>query len=179
MDADTIRKQLREIQLQLQRVEAERAALMGLADGYESWLRVYDPKQNGFQVALPPTTADTKSKRTRAIAGTVSVRGAIRDVLMAARGSPLTSAEIWRRAEAMGARTESPTPVDLVDLNMVSIRKRDPRFRKVGVRTFAFIEGSTVYPTPNEHVEKIRARSAANIAAIRGESLDSGSRGSG
>ena len=63
---------------------------------------------------------------------------------MEARGVELHSTEIWKRAEAKGARTDAPVPIDLVDLNMVSIRKRDPRFRKTGVRTFKFEEGSTV-----------------------------------
>lgn len=151
MDADTIRQQLRDIQIQLQRVEAERTALMTLADGFESWLRVYDPKQKSFQVALPdvePSSAKTKAKgkpkRSSALKGTVSIRAAIREVLMAARGAHLTSVEIWNRAAAMGARTDALKPVDLVDLNLVSIRTRDPRFKKVGVRTFAFIEGSPV-----------------------------------
>ncbi len=158
MDADTIRVRLREIQTQLGRVEAERSALMTLAEGYEDWLRVYDPKLNGNAVAATihvgqprlkgsgALTSTGKETRSSAVKGTVSVRGAIRDVLIAAHGAQLHSAEIWRRAQALGATTDVSPPEDLVDLNLVSIRKRDPRFKKVGVRTFAFIEGSTVEP---------------------------------
>ena len=156
MDADSIRQQLRDIQIQLERVEAERTALMNLATGFESWLRVYDPKQKSFQVALPVegmpsgnAKPKTKNKRSSALKGTISIRGAIREVLVAARGNQLHSVEIWNRAAAMGARTDARTPADLVDLNLVSIRKRDPRFKKVGTRTFAFIEGSTVEPVTN------------------------------
>lgn len=163
MDADQIRKQLREIQVQLQRVEAERTALMSLATGYESWLRIYDPKQNGYQSAFPPADDKVKRPRPKGAAGKVTIRGAIRDVLMAARGTELHSTEIWRRVEAMGAKTDVLEPVDLVDLNLVSIRKRDPRFKKVGKRMFKFEEGGTVSPAKAAYVARM-ANSAVSPA---------------
>jgi len=153
MNADTIREQLGEIQAQLERVEAERAALLSLAEAYENWLRIYDPPASGGKTSAVATAhlngratvaAKATVKRSSAVKGKMSVRGAIREVLIAARGSHLHSAEIWRRAQALGATTDVSPAEDLVDLNLVSIRKRDPRFKKVGVRTFAFVEGSTV-----------------------------------
>ena len=139
MEAETIRKQLVEMPAALQRIEAEREVMINIVKGYEGWLKLYDQRNGG--AAQPPLLevngAGTKKKRgkTGVIQGTISVRSAILQVVKDARGVTLHSEEIWQRAEAMGARTKSDNPKDVVDLNLFGLRQKHP-IEKMGPRLY-------------------------------------------
>ena len=130
MDVETIRQQLEVVSAQLRRNEDEKAVLLDLQRGYEGWLRLYGETAN--QPPLPAVlkkVIDTKPK------GSISMRAAIRTILKEARGAPLHSKEIWRRAQELGAATSGQNPLGLVDLSAFSLSKTEP-VEKVGPRTW-------------------------------------------
>ncbi len=136
MDADTIRKQLQEVQSELRRIEAVREVLLDLVKGYEGWLRLHDNPP--MQPRLIATEGTTKGKRRTT--GAISAREAIKRVLQDAHGEPLHSEEIWRRAEMLGARTNAAVPKDVVDLTLVGLRQRFP-IQRVAPRTYKWVNG--------------------------------------
>ncbi|HUF53926.1 MAG TPA: hypothetical protein VMR52_09165 [Dehalococcoidia bacterium] len=142
MDAETVRKQLQEVQAELQRVEATREVLVNLVRGYEGWLRLNEKGAVGVQASLlSPEAERATKKRSNRTQGTMSVRGAIIQVLKGAHGEPLHASEIWKRAFNLGARTEVAEPKDLVDLNLISLRKRYPEIQRVEPRTYVWRNG--------------------------------------
>jgi len=139
MDADTVSKQLQEVQAELRRVEATRDVLTNLVKGYEGWLQL---KEAGVQGSLLPDAVEKAvQKRSTEKRGVISVRGAILQVLKDAHGEPLHAAEIWKRAYNMGARTKVAEPKDLMDLNLISLRKRHPEITRVEPRTYVWRNG--------------------------------------
>lgn len=131
MDAQTIRDQLEVVKANLDRNEDEKRVLLDLLKGYEGWLRLYGESSGASQPPLPiaKKVVDTTTK------GTISMRAAIRQILREARGEPLHSKEIWRRAVEMGAKTAGENPLGLVDLSAFSLSKTEP-IEKVGPRTW-------------------------------------------
>jgi hypothetical protein len=142
MDTTTVRKQLQEVDARLARIDAEREVLLSLRTGYNGWLALYDDNQSAQPPLMPnvsPSTRKSNHKR-----GSISVRGAILKVMQNAPGVALHSEEIWRRAEILGARTSSPHPKDVVDLNLFGLRKQHP-IEKVEARTYMWKNGVTVH----------------------------------
>lgn len=146
MDAKTIRDQLEVVKANLQRNEDEKNVLLDLLRGYEGWLRLYGETNGAAQVALPlaKRVMDTTTK------GTISMRSAIKKVLQDARGMPLHSKEIWRRAQEMGAKTDGQSPLGLVDLSAFSLSKTEP-VEKVAPRTWRWYGATENDSRPNEN----------------------------
>lgn len=142
MDTTTVKRSLDEVEQRLARIEAEREVLLNLKKGYLGWLMLYG-ETPAAQPRLMPNRDDPKLQ-SNAKRGSISVRGAILEVLRNAPGVELHSEEIWRRAEALGARTESPHPKDVVDLSLFNLRKQHP-IDKVRPRTYCWRNGATAH----------------------------------
>ena len=135
MDEDSARKMLEEFKAQLTRFEEERDYLLSLVKGLEGWLRVHVTR-NG---SLPqPSLFDGVATKPK---GTISLRGAVVEVLKEARGEPLHVKEILQRITAKGAKTSAKSPLGAVDLTCYSILKYHPKaLEKVRPRTWRWLE---------------------------------------
>jgi len=131
MDEQMVREHIGEIRERLKTIETEREVLLTLLRGYEGWLRLYSNGAAGAQLPLlAPTVTQTAPKR-------VSFRGAIRQVLKAARGEPLHVKEIWLRVQELGAHTRSKDPVAAIDFTCYSFKGA---IKKVAPRTWRWVE---------------------------------------
>ena len=131
MDDKSVRAQLAETQDRLRRVDDEREILLSLIKGFEGWLRL----SSGEVARVPGPPVETPINRS-AILGTISMRGAIKDILREAHGEPLKAAEILRRATDRGARTSGKRPEAVIDLNALSLSKEGHPIERVGPRTW-------------------------------------------
>jgi len=130
MDEQMVREHIAEIRGRLKTIETEREVLLTLLRGYEGWLRLYSNGAAGAQLPLLAATV-TQSAPKR-----VSFRGAIRQVLEAARGEPLHVKEILLRVQELGAQTQAKEPTAAVDFTCYSFKGAAQR---VAPRTWRWV----------------------------------------
>lgn len=118
MDATSIRDQLNETRARLEQVEEEREILTTLIAGFEGWLRLHPIAAAVTATAsLPPVSHQNFAK------GTISLRAAIRQALEESVGEVVHTRDLYHRALALGAITESKQPLNVVDLHLAHLRK--------------------------------------------------------
>ncbi|HEY8953579.1 MAG TPA: hypothetical protein VIP78_13605 [Candidatus Dormibacteraeota bacterium] len=113
IDQGTIRKQLAEFRTRLEQLDNEREAIQGIVSGYETLLRTM-----GTEAEARPRQARAEPKT-----GTVSMRSAVRRVLMEAT-EPLHSRDILARAQGRGATTAAKEPSSVVDLVVLGLSQK-------------------------------------------------------
>lgn len=134
MNQETMRSQMEEVRDELNRLDAQRAALETILRGYETFLRA---------------TSANGVKHTRQLAGrggepkgSISFRRGVIEVIRQARGEPLHAKIIWERMQEMGVESASKQPVGFIGLTarrVEEIEKLRPNtFRWVG----AFLQDS-------------------------------------
>ena len=138
MDDQTIRIRLEEVKSDLARIELERDALLGLVQNYERLLRLA-VRVTASQLPLPAAEkAAVKSGLASRFKGKqpggISNRVLIRDIVKQANGEPLHCQEIWRRAVAQGATTDSTTPLNIVDSMLRGWMAQGEPLQKLGGR---------------------------------------------
>lgn len=135
MDTTTVRQRLREATNELNGLEERRQALMSIIRGYEALVRLDGPPE--IEQMPVPLALDLPSRGK----GSISFRGAVRQVLRDARGEPLHVREIFHRTQGLGATTMAKDPVKITDLMIYSLinREHEP-IRKVAPRTYRWAE---------------------------------------
>ena len=133
MDEGAIRKTLEELTGELDQLEARRQAILTAQKGLEALLGLRSKPEMQTELQLP-TPNPTKQKGTR------SLRSAVKQVIQDARGSPLHSKEILKRARAMGASTAAKDPVAIIDLVMSSLRRDGGPVERTAPRTWRWTE---------------------------------------
>jgi hypothetical protein len=84
--------------------------------------------------SLAAVGAKPQKNRTK---GVRSLRGAVLEVLQKAEG-PLTTKEIWRRVQDLGAETDAHNPVAVVDLTVYQLKRTGEPVKKVGPATWEY-----------------------------------------
>lgn len=136
MDVKSIRKTLTEITGELADVDARREKLLAAHKGLEALLTL---KSGSGDVVVTVPTAHLKLSGGPRPKGTRSLRGAVLQIVQDARGAPLHSAEILKRARAMGAETAAKDPKAIIDLMLYSLKKSGKPVEKTAPRTWRYI----------------------------------------
>lgn len=136
MDAPTLRQRLREVTNDLNSLDERREALTKLRSGYEALIRLDGPPEIEATPDTLPLDLPTDPK------GTISFRGAVRQVIRDARGTPLHVREVYHRAQMLGAITKAKDPVKITDLMIYSLIKREGApIEKSAPRTYRWVKG--------------------------------------
>jgi hypothetical protein len=142
MDETSVRQRLDEVRAELARLDDERAAVIAILRGYETWLRVHGTSPS-VQMPLPlplrrpepataPVSAEPETSRP-------SYRSSVLRALQEAHGEPLHTKEIAHRAVQLGGKSGAKDPVAITDLVIHSLAKNHP-VRKVSPRTWVLDE---------------------------------------
>jgi hypothetical protein len=131
MNEEMIREVLDGIKRELDNIEERQKALRAAHDGLESLLRLGIPfKGGGLPLFSLPPNGSNEPK------GRVSYRSTVLRVIKEARGQPLHTAEIHRRARQLGASTAAKDPTAITDLLGYSLLKSGQPIEKCAPRTW-------------------------------------------
>ncbi|MGA3056920.1 MAG: hypothetical protein ABSE70_02610 [Candidatus Limnocylindrales bacterium] len=138
MDDQKLQERLHEAQIELRLLDKEREALV-------DWIRAVERLVALRTGGKKPATVTEPPMQLRMPAGpkAPSMRGTVLRVLQEAHGEPLSAREILRRAQALGANTESKDPEATVDLMGYSLRNTHPEMEKIPGRgrIWRWVEG--------------------------------------
>lgn len=131
MNQETMRTQMEEVREELNRLDAQKAALETILRGYETFLRA--TSANGVkqtrQLALGVPGRGGEPK------GSISFRKGVIEVIRQARGEPLHAKVIWERMQEMGVRSATKQPGGFIGLTA----KRVNEIEKSAPNTFRWV----------------------------------------
>lgn len=127
MDSSTIRQDLERYRQELARLQSQSAIFANMVKNLEDLLAPESPVN---RLAPPVLATKTESPQRAArsldfaVKGTLPMLEAVLRVVRDARGAVLTISEILRRAEVMGARTDSTRPLVIIQNACATLKKR-------------------------------------------------------